>query len=155
MATSHLVVLLSTVAPVLAASCLCYSLGQLAAYHLAQPLHTFNILLPEWAVTTTTTTTTTACYITTQSSPGVHRLVPRPAAHLARHLRRRGLPGLGQQGRAQDGGGAPENIYSNLENILIFYQNVVASLRSTERWHRAARIELDSGTRLGNNTSTA
>ena len=36
-----------------------------------------------------------------------------------------------------------------------FYQNVVASLRSTERWHRAARIELDSGTRLGNNTSTA
>ena len=71
-ATSHLVVLLSTVAPVLAASCLCYSLQQLAAYHLAQPLHTFNILLPEWAVTTTT------CYITSQSSPRCPLAGPSP-----------------------------------------------------------------------------
>ena len=71
-ATSHLVVLLSTVAPALAASCLCYSLQQLAAYHLAQPLHTFNILLPEWAVTTTT------CYITSQSSPRCPLAGPSP-----------------------------------------------------------------------------
>lgn len=39
---------------------------------------------------------------------------------------------------------------------IVFLQNVVTSLRSTERWHRAARIELDSGNRrTGQNTSTA
>lgn len=115
-ATSHLVVLLSTVAPALAASCLCYSLQQLAAYHLAQPLHTFNILLPEWAVSTGWS------LALLPTSPVIFGAV----VYLV--WANRGVPRMA---------------------------NVVASLRSTERWHRAARIELDSGTRLGNNTSTA
>ena len=50
--TAHLTVLYTSVTPVLAASCLGYSLHLLSQYHITQPLVTFNIHLPVWAVST-------------------------------------------------------------------------------------------------------
>lgn len=50
--SAHLTVLYTTVTPVLVASCLAYSLHLLSQYHITQPLVTFNIQLPEWAIST-------------------------------------------------------------------------------------------------------
>ena len=49
---SHLSVLYTSLLPVLLLASLASSLHSLAGYHQAQPLSTFDIFLPEWAVST-------------------------------------------------------------------------------------------------------
>ena len=50
--TCHLTVLYTSVAPVLLSCCLGFTLHRLSSYHLTQPLETFNIDLPDWAMST-------------------------------------------------------------------------------------------------------
>jgi len=104
--TCHLTVLYTSVSPVLLASCLATSLHLLASYHLRQPLVTFNIQLPVWAVSTGWSL----------SLLPVSPILFGAVVYLV--WANKGVPR---------------------------FVTIVSSLKCTERWHRAAIIELETG----------